>query len=932
MNGIFLKKFLKGKYIKNGEKPTHSSIGNKNLKINGGSYKIDYNDFTTKTNFIKKYYLDIFKKKSSGYLTELQDKENGNPILIDLDFKFDKTDFKERKINEEIIFDIVESYVENINNYFDLENIKSFDIYVFMKDDFKVESNYVKDGIHIQINLIMKHDKQLFLRNKVMKSIYDEVFHDLNIQNNVEDIFDKSISSGDTGWLLYGSKKPGGEPYKLKYKYEAIFDNDNDIELIDKEIKKEKNMDLIKKLLIRNSNYEEIEIKEEYKKECVSNNRKKINNNNNRGNSTNAFKGTSIISNSFKNIKTEKDCNLTIELLLEENRLHSEKFKEIYTYLMGCLGEEYYNPFREWIRVMWALKNTDYLLYPFFLKWSSQSNKFMWDDYEEIFKQWNNGKQNGLTEGSIRYWSRESNPEKYLEIRNNSTNYYIEKTLEGKGTDNDIAKLIHHLLYDKYRCTSIRSNIWYSFINHKWVSSESGTGIRRKLSSMISPLYIQKQTEIMEKIREDDNMTQETQDRLTTEAAIYNKISMRLKETSQKNNVMVESKELHYDNKLESLLDENPYLLCFENGVYDFTDDGCFRDGIPEDYISKSTNIPYVKLDDANTEHIRIQKEIHEFMAKLFPNENLRKYMWEHLASCLLGTNQNQTFNIYTGVGSNGKSVFVKLFSMVLGDYKGTVPISLITQKRLSIGGTSSEVAQLKGLRYAVMNEPSKNDVINEGIMKEITGGDPIQARELFKTSITFVPMFKLTCCTNTLFDIKSNDEGTWRRIRVVDFESKFIDNPSEDPKDKEFKKDKTLEKKFVEWAPILASMLIEKVNETKGEVKDCKEVMASSKNYREKQDYLAKFVNEKIRKCEEDDEDNSKDDKKKKKKNISKNQILCEFKEWWKKEYDTKAPKAEELIEYLNIRLGPRKGNKIKTWKGYEIIFDSYDEEDDDE
>ena len=63
MNGIFLKKFLKGKYIKNGEKPTHSSIGNKNLKINGGSYKIDYNDFTTKTNFIKKYYLDIFKKK-----------------------------------------------------------------------------------------------------------------------------------------------------------------------------------------------------------------------------------------------------------------------------------------------------------------------------------------------------------------------------------------------------------------------------------------------------------------------------------------------------------------------------------------------------------------------------------------------------------------------------------------------------------------------------------------------------------------------------------------------------------------------------------------------------------------------------------------------------------------------------------------------------
>ena len=182
---------------------------------------------------------------------------------------------------------------------------------------------------------------------------------------------------------------------------------------------------------------------------------------------------------------------------------------------------------------------------------------------------------------------------------------------------------------------------------------------------------------------------------------------MRLKDTSQKNNIMVESKELHYDNNLESMLDENPQLLCFDNGVYDF-EQAVFRDGIPEDYISKSTNIPYIKLDEHNKEHVKLEREIKEFMCKLFPNERLRIYMWEHLASCLLGTNQNQTFNIYTGVGSNGKSVFVKLFSMMLGDYKGTVPISLITQKRLSIGGTSSEVAQLKGLRYAVMNEPSK--------------------------------------------------------------------------------------------------------------------------------------------------------------------------------------------------------------------------------
>ena len=473
-------------------------------------------------------------------------------------------------------------------------------------------------------------------------------------------------------------------------------------------------------------------------------------------------------------------------------------------------------------------------------------------------------------------------------------------------------------MFDYYRCTSIKGNTWFRFKNHRWVPSESGTGLRRMFSSVISPLYIQKQTEIMEKIRTDDNMTQEVQDKLTHEAAIYNKISMRLKQTSQKNNILTESKELHFDNKLENRLDEHPHLICFNNGIFDF-EQNIFRDGIPEDYVSKSTGIDYIVIDKNNSKQKKTIEEIKDFMSKLFPNERLRKYVWEHCASLLLGTNQNQTFNIYTGIGSNGKSVLVKLLSMVLGDYKGTVPISLITQKRLGLGGTSSEVAQLKGLRYAVMNEPSKGDVINEGIMKELTGGDPIQARELYKSSITFTPKFKMACCTNELFDIRSNDEGTWRRIRVVDFQSRFIDNPSTDPNDYEFQKNKTLEKKFPEWTPILASMLVNIVLKTGGKVEDCEEVLQASKEYRKNQDYLAKFCEDKIKIWEYNSENPEKKENK-----ISKKNIQNEFKEWWKREFpSTRCPKCQELVNYLNIKLGPY---KRRGWWGYEIIYDEYD------
>ena len=908
------------KVIKTGnitQKPNLVRIGNAQLKIYGGSYYLDFSNKKLINKFYKFYNRKVLKKNFSEYLTEIQDKKNGGPILIDLDFKF-KNSLSERIFDDDIISDMVSIYVEEIIKLFDLSNIKEFEIYVLMKDDMVEDdkNDCIKDGIHIHICLKTKHSNQEVLRKYVLNKMDQEVLDDIEYINDIEDIFDKSITSGNTGWLLYGSRKPGGEAYKVKYKYEISLEND-DYEIESKSIEIN-TIELLKKLSLNYKDHQEIKLKDEFKSEIAVSNNNTIKN-------TIVIKenhiGKDWIIKNFKNIYTEDSCDRAIEIILSNEQNSLSNISEINNYVMQCLDKKFYDPDSEWIRVLWAMKNINPLLYPFFLKWSSQSDKFDWSDahnIEYIYKRWCDTEQNGLTEGSIRYWAKISNPDEYKMIRDNTTKAFIENTLLGKGTDHDIAKLIHHLMFDSYRCTSIKGNTWFRFRNHRWIPSESGTGLRRKFSSMISPLYILKQAEIMEKIRTDDNMTQEVQDKLTHEAAIYNKISMRLKQTSQKNNILTESKELHFDQKLENRLDENPYLICFKNGIFDF-EQKIFRDGIPEDYISKCTGIDYIKIDTNNETHTQIIGEIDDFMAKLFPNERLRRYVWEYMASLLVGTNQNQTFNIFTGVGSNGKSVLVTLLSMVLGDYKGTVPISLITQKRLGLGGTSSEVAQLKGLRFAVMNEPSKGDEINEGIMKELTGGDPIQARELYKSSITFVPMFKMACCTNTLFDIKSNDEGTWRRIRVVDFESCFKENPSMDPKDNEFKKDKSLGKKFASWAPIFASKMIEIVLRTNGKVEDCEEVLQASKQYRENQDYLAKFMSEKIRPWVYNDNNPEKEENK-----ISKTNIQNEFKEWWKREYNTRCPKGQELVNYLNIKLGPY---TKRGWWGYEIIYDEYDD-----
>ena len=140
--------------------------------------------------------------------------------------------------------------------------------------------------------------------------------------------------------------------------------------------------------------------------------------------------------------------------------------------------------------------------------------------------------------------------------------------------------------------------------------------------------------------------------------------------------------------------------------------------------FSLCTNIDYVELSDKN---MHIQNEIHSFFDTLFPRVNeengkmeLKEYMWQHLASTLMGTTDCQTFNMYVGKGQNGKSVLISLMEQILGEYKGDVPLTLITEKRAKVGGVTPEIVELKGKRYALMQEPSKTDIINEGIMKQL--------------------------------------------------------------------------------------------------------------------------------------------------------------------------------------------------------------------
>lgn len=886
---------------------THTRIGSKELNVYGGSYFVSEDKHDE---FYEKYYEHVFVKRRPEYLTEKQLITNG-PILVDLDLHYDPS-VDTRLHTKDHIIDLVMLYAECIGKLVKVETNVPIDVFVLEKPNVNVLDIKTKDGVHLIIGIGMHKALQIMLREMVKNEI-KTMWDDLPIINTWDGVLDEGVTCGHCNWQMYGSRKPGHKAYELTGHYKIIYNevlNEWDMEEYEvSEFNLKENMHLLSAQYNKHKSYDVREnVKEEYEKKVelfYKKNKKTV---------TKKKTNLKIVEDDENTVSNMEMLDKKIEELFCDVRPTDYEIKEIHNYVM-ILPDTFYGPgsYDKWIRVGWALKNTSDKLFLSWVKMSSKSSEFSFDQIEDMYETWQKfdyKNEDGLTSRSIIYWAKNNAlKEDYEKVRDETIDYFIQESIK-TSTEYDFANVLYNIFKDLFVCASIKGNIWFHYRGHKWEKIDSGNSLRLLISKDMHDIFVNKCNTITNTIQSMDS----SDERYENYRKICNKLTdicVLLKKTSWKNNIMREAQELFFDGEFINKLDQNPYLMCFNNGVVDFKT-GIFRRGQPDDYLSMSTNIDYIDYSK-NKQFREISDDIDEFMKQLFPNPELNKYMWEHLASCLIGTNDNQTFNIYTGSGANGKSKLVDLMSKLLGDYKGVVPLQLITQKRTTIGSTSSEIVQLKGKRYAVMQEPSKGDTINEGIMKEITGGDPIQGRALWSDSITFIPQFKLVVTTNTMFDIKNNDDGTWRRIRVCDFESKFLEKPYEDdfkfPKDLypyQYVIDKRLDSKFNTWAPIMMSKLVEVAFKTKGNVVDCKKVLSASDEYRNSQDYLAQFTKDKIMKMPGG--------------KVKKTELSETFKQWYTSNYGRSVPKGKELYDFMDKRYGHFKNG---GWSNVSIIYD---------
>ena len=920
---FMMKHQLKKGENNNNKEITNTRIGSKDDNIYGGSYSIPPEDYDL---FLNLYNRDILSTNKKEYLTEKQLVDNG-PILVDVDLRHEY-DVDERQYTDGHIDDMIDIYLDVFKDIFQVDDTCEFTIYVLQKPTVNrvKDKNCTKDGIHLIFALKTDRNTQKIIRNKVIPLVAD-AWADLPIINSFEDVFDKGITDGTVNWQLYGSRKPNNDRYKLTRIHTVTYD-DTDGEFMRKEIPLQ-SFDVnqnIRELSVRNDNHPSLFLKSSFLKERDEYDRK--NNIQRAGTSSKTvmtFQDIPVIEDmQVANIKTQDELDMMVKVFLETS-LSSQldyDLKDSHDYVM-ILPPSYYESgsYLKWIKVGWCLKNISNRLLIVWIAFSAKSSTFDFGSIPELCEKWrgfDRRPNDGITKRSLYHWAKTDAPEEYTRIMNNSLDYHVEQSLKisgGKGKNNeksgcgdwDLAWVLYQMCKHSYVCTSVKNNMWMVYKNHRWHDLDSGTTLRKTISGPLRERYRNKAVQYMHNNQENSNRTdndepvaeQDELHRVLQQRAIN--ISQILAQTSNKDHIMKEAKELFYDGDFLGKLDVNPHLLCCKNGVYDFKEN-LFRNGIPEDNISMSTNIDYKPLDTVNNAN-KIT-EINTFMDQLFPEKPLCDYMWDHLASTLLGTSTNQTFNMYIGGGQNGKSVLVNLMEIVLGDYKGDVPLTLVTDRRGKVGGLAPEIVQLKGKRFAVMQEPSKGDIINEGIMKQLTSGkDPIQGRAPYMPqTISFLPQFKLVVTCNVLMGIKSNDHGTWRRIRAVPFKSLFTENPVEGDKEKpyQFALDPYIDEKFDSWKEVFCSMLVDIVFKTNGVVRDCQIVTSKSNEYRQSQDYISEYIRDRISRDEEG--------------RVKKMELNNDFSIWYASNYGGRGPSPKDLHEYMDKEFGRAKSQDRKS------------------
>jgi putative DNA primase/helicase len=266
-------------------------------------------------------------------------------------------------------------------------------------------------------------------------------------------------------------------------------------------------------------------------------------------------------------------------------------------------------------------------------------------------------------------------------------------------------------------------------------------------------------------------------------------------------------------------------LINVQNGIFDL-DAFQLRPHSAAEYMSKIAGVQYIE----NSKCPRWLRFIDEFTCR---DQALTDYLQKLCGLCLTDDVSIQSLHVLHGSGANGKSLFLKIISGILGDYMTLMSSDFLLAKAKD---SKLETTNLQGVRLAIINELPENGVLYDNRVKELIGNGQIKARGHYQNFSIVNETYKILIASNYKPTVKGQDDGIWRRLRIIECELSLPEN----------KKDHYLEKSLMKEIDGIFLWMLEGLRLFKSDGLDMTHRMLEDvQQFKKSEDQIGRFIDE---------------------------------------------------------------------------------------